>query len=303
MNMLQDWKETELQEDGDYLQCLAATTSAGDTWDAILKYEPDVAVLDINLAGGKNGLDLARRLVVQKRKNPKLQTKILLLSVYEGLLAEALDNFRSEESCYHGLIDKIFPVETVRQAISDVNDNICAIRTPFFTFQVPNKEYEKDFLLRSACPNSGIINEFKRDTSYLHKTFGSVLEKLRVPTRAAAVLVGLKTKFISLEKALCIPRAAGTSMKEILKRRKDLKEVWRHLALSDAQMEAKLSFNPASCIQEIFDWLYGENEDENESKRAGAVLYALKHAIFGIDSFEILDNHGKSWISKKPRFR
>jgi CheY-like chemotaxis protein len=300
--MLQDWKETEAADNCDYLKCVAATTNVEDAWEAILKYEPDVAVLDINLAGGKNGLELARRLYDQKQKNSKLHTKVLLLSVYDGLLAEALDNFKSKKPYCHGLVDKMFPSQTIRQAISDVHGDICAIRTPCFTFQVPNKGHERDFLLRAACPNSVIIDEFKRDAAYIKSVFESILKKLRVLTRAAAVVVGLKIKLISLEEAFCIPRETGTSMKEILRQREDLKEVWKNLALSDSQLEIKLKSDPARRIKEIFDWLYESNKGdiEKESKRAGAVLYALKHEIFGVDAFEILDRQGESWISKKP---
>jgi DNA-binding NarL/FixJ family response regulator len=301
MNTLQDWEKTKFLENGDYLKCLEATTNASDAWDAILKYDPDVAVLDINLAGGKSGLELARCLYDEKLRNPRLHTKALLLSVYEGLLAEAMDNFKSETSSCHGLVDKMFPPQTIRQAISDVHDNICAIRTPFFTFQVPN-EREKDFLLRAACSNSIIMDEFAMDSSYVNKKFASIMKKLRVPTRAAAVLVGLKTKLISLEEAFGIPAEIGTPMEEIVSQREDLQEVWKHLALSNMQMEAKLKLDPTTLIQEIFDWLF-EKGNYSESKRAGAVLYALKYEIFTIDSFEILDNQGESWISKKPRVR
>jgi CheY-like chemotaxis protein len=299
-DMLKDWEQTKLQNDTDHLNCVAAVPDAEEAWEAILTHKPDVAVLDIHLNSSQNGLQLARALYRAKQSAPDLEhIKVLLLSKYDGPLAEALENFKSAEPYCQGLIEKNFPYWSIRQAVSDVYDGLCFLRTPYFTFDVPTR-HEKDFLVRAACPDHLIAKDFRRTVPYVNEVFASLQKKMRVSNRAAVMLAGLKIKLFSTDEMLCMGDVNSTGIDAITKKNK-LLDVWKHMALPENRIRDRLGFDPEPHIEEILDWLFGTTSGlRKRTKKVRAILYAQKFGILDIDDFYLEDDQGEPWISRKP---
>jgi CheY-like chemotaxis protein len=298
--MINNWEQTKLEDDTDHLNCVAAVPGAEEAWEAILTHKPDVAVLDIPLNSSKSGLQIARDIHLAKQSTPDLDhIKVLLLSKYDGPLAEALDNFNSAEPYCQGLVEKNYPYRSIRQAISDVNGGLRFLSAPFFMFDLPTGT-EKDFLIRAACPDQLIAKELRRTAPYVNNVFVSLQKKLRVSTRPAAVLAGLKIKLFSLGEVLYM-NDIDESCVEAITKKKELLDVWKHLALPENRIKNRLGFNPERSIDKIFDWLFGSTPGlRKRIKKARAILYALKLGIFDIDDFYLEDYQGNPWISRKP---
>jgi DNA-binding NarL/FixJ family response regulator len=292
---LRYWRETSLRGGADCLVLAngKAFTDGQSALKAILEHSPDVAVLDICLAGSKSGFRIAQELHDIKRDHPALEhIKVLLLSNFAAPLASALAQINS--GVYHGLIDKICSYEEIRNAISDVYDNKRFIKTPFYTFTVP-EEYEREILMRAVYSDDDIAKGLKKKKAYISSVFRSTCGKLKVSERPAAFLVGLKINLFSLADVLQLWNPGTITIDSVVtKDSRKLFEVWQHLALSDEEIKSKVGFEPSEYVEDTFACL-PPSDLPSAVKKARAIFCALHSKILTLNDFCILDDCGQIW--------
>ena len=182
------------KEDG--IELVAQATDGESAWKEVLRLEPDLAILDIEMPNG-NGIEIASR--IMKRK---LGTNVLMLTAYSAQ-QYVLASVRAGAK---GFILKSAPLDQLRKAIFDVargvfylDPAVSLARDDAAEESLSDREREVLILSGQGLP----AHEVARLLSITERTvaahLSSVYGKLGVRNKTAAILYALKMGIVLLD--------------------------------------------------------------------------------------------------------
>ena len=185
------WLDTE-----DGIELAAQATDGESAWREVLRLEPDLAILDIEMPNG-NGIEIASRIMKHK-----LRTNVLMLTAYSAQQYV----MASVRAGAKGFVLKSAPLDQLRKAIFDVARGIFYLdpavslaREETTREELSDREREVLILSGQGLP----AHEVARLLSITERTvaahLSAVYGKLGVRNKTAAILFALKKGIVLLD--------------------------------------------------------------------------------------------------------
>lgn len=133
------------------IEIIAECTNGEDAYSSILKHQPDVALIDIEMPK-MTGLEIARRL-----SEEKIKTKIIFLTMYkeQDMFDEAMD------AGAYGYVLKENAVEDVLESIKSVYEGRYYISPLISNYLVKRMNFKNQFNINTPSINNLTLTERK----------------------------------------------------------------------------------------------------------------------------------------------